>query len=260
MKQPRLPKRIATGLILMTTLVGATALAGDDKHAKAPAPGGSSETASTWPSDQTQTADIAFEGGTVKEYIQAIRGVYGDFNVVVDPRAEAIPVPPVRLKHVPKGDAVRVLQCVTLPDGRVPLHVSAETAFYAVQVNGPLGGGAEQDVRVWAVNPLLKQAQLKPEDLLSAVEAVLKLADARAVVQFHRETGVLMVRGTIESLRVVDQVIDRLGGSLKSPASGAEQQGAVAQAQLTQCETEKELLKKELAGCRAGEAASRQPR
>ena len=165
---------------------------------------------------QYSRLDVDFSGGTLNEYVDAIRRARpkGAANVVVMPIAKSLEVPPVTLVAVTVEAAVRLLEgSYILPGGR--------QAYVEVQ-SYPIGDSPDLVLKisaqhetshigsaVWSVEEALADGQTV-EELLGAVEAVLSLFSQKADITFHPPTRLLIARGTGEQLELVREAIERL--------------------------------------------------
>jgi hypothetical protein len=189
---------------------------------------------------------IDFPGGTVGQYIEALRHASSQpVNIVVPPRASKANMAPVSLKTVSLIDALgAVLAVADIPAdedwGVRPLWqissmgVSPATAGgdsvpgFAILVQtrsrsvitpaGPQFMGAPHNPRttVYSIRALLDSG-MKPEAVITAIGAVLsmdKQAEAPEI-KFHEESGLLILRATPEQTDSAEQVIARLQETAK---------------------------------------------
>jgi hypothetical protein len=193
------------------------------------------------------TLSIDFPGGTVGQYVEALRhGSSQPVNIVLPPRAAKVPMPPVSLKAVTLVDAINaVIAIADIPadedwgvrplatlSGIISNGPSGESVpGYAIMVQqrgtrvmpgGPQfagGGGAASRTEVYAVRDLLDSG-MKPEAVLTAIDTALRM-DQRTEppdVKFHEESGLLILRATSDQLEAARQVVTRLVESAKSGA------------------------------------------
>ncbi len=160
--------------------------------------------------------DVDFPGGTVKEFIDAIRKARpkGAANVVVMPDAESLRVPPVNLVAVTVDAAVQILEGpYRLPNGR---RAEVRVSSYNIDDSSDLvlkimADFEERSIRssVWSVEPALASGQTA-EELLRAIEAVLSLFSQKAEISFHPPTQLLIARGAPEQLDLVNETLSQL--------------------------------------------------
>jgi hypothetical protein len=178
---------------------------------------------------------LAFPGGTLEDYAQAIRGNLPLVNIVVMPEARSLPVPPVELHTVGVDQALDLLEGESYPDERTIVRITVRQIGVAPGAGEPTnpvfrisaekhsrGRPAATEVQVWTVAALLSK-ELPAEAILTAIETSVDLASGTygpAEVRFHEATGLIIACGYTEQLDAIDCVIDRL------QESAAQRQGA----------------------------------
>jgi len=160
--------------------------------------------------------DVDFPGGTLSEYVEALRKARPDgaVNIVVMPTAKGLPVPPVRLVAVTVEAAIQILEGpYTTDDG---LSAEVEVRTYRIgdspdMVMKILAQTETWRIRsaVWSVEAALAYGQTA-EKLLEAVEAARSLFPTKAEISYHPPTGLLIARGTDEQLDLVRDVLEQL--------------------------------------------------
>ncbi len=206
---------ILVGLAVVLTLLGlhvpgSTALAQDAEQPKY---------------QQPPLIDVSFEGGTVQQYINAIRKQGTNVNVILDVEDLNLPMPAVELRSVELESAIFVLRKRQVvadgilaeldvnmirhsPRDNPTFVISAETR--SVDRSGPNRSA------VLSVKDVIN-AGLTPSDILTAVETALELFGddrARAEMRFHEETGLLIARGSSEQMATIHEVMDQLRESV----------------------------------------------
>jgi hypothetical protein len=173
--------------------------------------------------------DLSFPGGTVLDYVAALRKANPEANIVVDPEAAQIAMPPVTLRRVTVPAALAVLQRRSVNDGRTVIELSLEEVpsfspeerpTYQVQARTSGAGRAPPPIRstkVWTVSRLLG-GDITSRKLLSAVETALEVvgSEPKPDVRFHEDTGLVIARGSAEQIEAIADVIDQLSRSLKA--------------------------------------------
>lgn len=167
----------------------------------------------TRPSDKTETDrfDLSFAGGTVEQYVNAIRAKRPDANVVLMPGAGSFSAPPVDLSQVTLGAALNVLdgqermQRSGTQQVGVDRIMDGARALHRISVHGAIE--PPEQTGVWDVAEILESGT-PVEDVLTAVEATLQLYDAPGKMQFHEQTSLLLMRGPQEQLEAVERVLD----------------------------------------------------
>jgi hypothetical protein len=170
--------------------------------------------------------DLSFAGGTVIDYVAALRKATGDANVVVDPEAAEVVMPPVTLRHVTVPAALEVLKGRTVVNGElfVQLDVAHVPSFSpeerpTYQVQARVGGrnrpaAPSRATKVWTVSSLLG-GDLTSRKLLSAVETALEVvgSEPKPDVRFHEDTGLVIARGNESQIDAIAAVIDQLNNA-----------------------------------------------
>jgi hypothetical protein len=186
--------------------------------------------------------DLRFAGGSAVAYLDAVRKVAPDVNVVVlDEHVAEVPVMPLELKRVRVATAIEILDGLTRIDGErlVQLDVGftgPEPAMRIATVRAEVAGPSaprDQMSHVWTLQEVIG-AGTGPQDILTAIETALELAElgTGARLRFHEETKLLIVRGSREQITIVDDVIDRLREAMHARAAAAaarESAGALGQ-------------------------------
>lgn len=171
------------------------------------------------PAQRAQPKDlivsVEFEGGTIGEYVRAIKEAHPEANVVVSPEAVPLPMPEVSIHGASLGSALHITMTYgsTMP-GMPGVEVLVDRA----------GGGeglpvykitarsiAPRDLRstVISLAPVIESGVTK-DDALAAMQAAMELFPTRATLRFHEDTSLLLVRGSGEQLELLELVADRL--------------------------------------------------
>ena len=212
--------------------------------------------------DAVQAIDLKFPGGSVAEYIEAIRRAAEYLNVVVMPEVAQVRMQPVELKRVDPTAAVRLLHGLRQerPEGAIVLTVDAipgelfRSTVYTVSAVPEVRGRKRTatDSEFWSLQEILEAETPpgNPEDVLTAVETALDMFEEvgkPAEVRFHRETGLLMLHAHPDQIEAVDDVITALTAALRSgkPAERAQEVASLA-SQLDKARTEVQALRNEL--------------
>ncbi len=212
--------------------------------------------------------DVEFGGGTMAEYVQAVRTAAGAANVVFTPVSAQVPVAPMRLTNVSLKAALELLEgSHTLPDssrvdvvfresnsGRSALEKLGELTIYRLEARKYIPGAPDLHSHVWSLAPILG-ADENPEPVLTAIEAALDLADGNretARVRFHRETRLLLVRAAEPQIEVIDSLL----GELETHPAG-EDRDADPEAERREHEAVQARLTTELSACRSETEAMR---
>lgn len=158
--------------------------------------------------------NLSFKGGTAAEYLETVRRAHPPANIAAMPGVERFEIPPVEFQWATVEAAVRMLEDLqrTSDAGReelrvrmLPVEGSAEPL---VQVLVERRRGEETSM-VWSVAETLSRG-VDPADMLTAIETALRQFESPATVRFHKETDLVIVRGTSDQLSAIDMVLGRL--------------------------------------------------
>lgn len=180
---------------------------------------------------------LDFRGGTVREYVDALRAasIGKPVNVVVSSAAEAVKLAPIQLNSVMLSDAVEAIQTAAgsrvgmwtigrvsggrgqLPEGVVPTY---GVDYMPVPVNNHLQHeNATPSVAVFSLSDLVSPvsqggAGLNGQMVLTAVEGAAEMATVDpigpAVIRFHQDSSLLIVRGVENQREAVRAVVQQL--------------------------------------------------
>ncbi len=170
---------------------------------------------------------LTFPGGTLEEYVQAVRKAASGANIMVATgEAGKVHVPPVELESVTVRAAVHLLVGRYDLDDRMAIYVEVEDVrsagkpVFRVSANKH-GGRTQAEVKVWSVLDLIGDElagdKMSAKEVLTAVETAVELLiehNQPAQVRFHESTGLLIARGTSSQLHAIGQVVSELRGSL----------------------------------------------
>jgi uncharacterized phage infection (PIP) family protein YhgE len=158
-------------------------------------------------------------------------------NIAVQDRAQRFMVPPVSLRNVTVYTALITLQSIADSrgdeyigiDASSPQDPEASPAFMIGVNKRTVSGGPgtpptpERVTRSLSLRELIDGGAaaggMAPEVILSAVDGVLQLEDKEgaepAQVKFHKDSGLLLIRGTHQQIAAVEEALDRLTASVK---------------------------------------------
>ncbi|MHC5115418.1 MAG: hypothetical protein ACYTGP_13445 [Planctomycetota bacterium] len=211
--------------------------------------------------DEHSIIDVKFRGTTAEEFVEALRREAGPINVVFDANLESMQVSPVELKRVTVESAMNMLDELQLsisgnwvvtdvdmvnkgrrPPGALPVwRVRAKPSGPRSTAERP----QYQETHVWTLATVLESG-FSSDDVLTAVETALTLKKNADPVQlqFHRETKLLMGRGTQDQLETIDTLLhrlqkrsssDELKAQLQASERASEQEITRLRAQLEDC-------------------------
>jgi hypothetical protein len=173
---------------------------------------------------------FSFEGGTLKEFVAAVRKDQPKANIVLATRADSAVIPPMILRDAGVEQALEGACMAAEADFQVrvkefrgagqpvySIYAYAQPQSGGVQMVGPKPGQLHQ--RVLTLNDLTAQRAsgmkpMKVETVLSALD--LAMADEKKPprIRYHEDAGLLLVRGTYEQIEVVEQIIVTLSRDL----------------------------------------------
>ena len=195
---------------------------------------------------QTVRLSVSFDGGSVAEYIKALRQAHAEANIVEMGDVSIFKMPAVDLKKVTLGQALSVLDNMRTMRGmkRHELAVESHGGRFPVytihtqtrHVDSPSGGSLVS--HVWSVGNILESDQIKQDDLLSAVESAVNLSPDQAAattINYHPETKLLMARAPRDNIDAIENVLDELWGS-----------GPAQQEELDKLKRDNQRLRREL--------------
>ncbi|MFN0134359.1 MAG: hypothetical protein ACKVW3_17740 [Phycisphaerales bacterium] len=183
---------------------------------------------------------LRFPGGTVAEYVTALRvaSTSEPINITCSTEALSIRIPEVTLKDVSLESALRAAAFAAQENGQQRLYVEPfgglnRTDAFALALMPVRGRDAADDLQVFSIRDLTESGGVKIETVLTAVETALALTDTApspATTKYHKDSGLLMIRGNMSQLNAADQVLKRLESSTKG-ADARARAARVAQAE-----------------------------
>lgn len=170
---------------------------------------------------------LRFPGGTVAEYLAALRAASPStpINVAAAPDALVLKVPETSLANVTLETALQAIAATSFQQGHRRLFVEnlggafSSDSAYALIATPARTASAVSDFQVLSLRDLTESGGMKVETVLTAIESALGLVDPDApapVTKFHKDSGLLMLRGTPPQLSAVEQTIRRLEASTKA--------------------------------------------
>jgi hypothetical protein len=203
---------------------------------QAPAPAIVSGAAAT--TDEVGLLDVAFPGGSVSDFAQALRKASKSANIVVMQDAADIAVPPMALSQVSVGTAVGILSELTPTggtrlvvastggvDSRTGRRIGAGQPAFVIGINSPslqqarAGSSQQRLTRVESLSRLL-EAGLTAERVLEAVEVAVRSTglEHETTLAYHEPTRLLVATGSEPSVQAIGNVL----GALAPRRSNAE--------------------------------------
>lgn len=171
---------------------------------------------------------VQFEGGTIKDFIRVLNPPSSPqrINIIVPEGAGDIEVPGVNLFNVPAATAVRALEFLTARNGNAILEIEelrtpGVPTSYALEVSPRAFEIKSQAnaVRVFSLNSITRRDEasnastgMKDDTVLTAIESAMQVQDSDRPpsMRYHRESGLLIVKGSHEQLEIAEQVVQKL--------------------------------------------------
>jgi len=179
---------------------------------------------------------VDFDGGSVRDYLDALANQLGVSNVLARGPLDRAQMAEVRLTAVPFAEAVSLAEEAELENGVVEVELGESLAVVRAFVDDLFRERVVEGQRVIEGRPTHGAAREESETLvfsftrersrdqdrvpnpeptvdeaLGAVEAAAAFADDDSLeLSVHEETGMLFVRGSIDSLEIIERTIDAL--------------------------------------------------
>ncbi|MBM3961548.1 MAG: hypothetical protein FJ306_06555 [Planctomycetes bacterium] len=173
------------------------------------------------------SVSFAFQGGTLADFCELLRRLDAKPNIVVAPLAAQAKLPAMNLVGASVDQALSAACAVAASDVRIALKEfrgpgdpvftilaqapkAAEATEPDVAAKGPREASPDRTAtRVFSLNKLLA-FDVPVETILTALDAALETAyetRATATLRFHKDSGLLIVRGSADQLRLVDEAL-----------------------------------------------------
>jgi len=161
--------------------------------------------------ERSLLAEFDFKGGTIKDLAEKIRGEkLGWTNIYVKPGAEDIPVPPFKVQRISFNDLRSIVSTIT----RGQCKISWTGTFLILDAPG-ISDSSPASTAILPLRVLLKDYKI--EDINALVQTALKMRDIHTGrtekapdMSLHRETSSLVVVGSDEQVKLVQEVIAAL--------------------------------------------------
>lgn len=218
-------KILATTLLLLA--MPASLLAQD---AQTGGPSGPAKKAKR-PSGYPVVVTMQFDGGTMAEFVAAIRSDEEEANIVLATKARGALVPPMVLKNAGLEQALEGACMAAEADYQVRVKefrgagqpVFSITAYQGQKPTRKAQAGRGIDdltQRVFSLGELTAQRlsgvkSVKVETILSALNMALSDAKVSPRIRYHEDSGLLLVRGSFGQVTVVEQLLSVMGKDLR---------------------------------------------
>lgn len=172
------------------------------------------------PTDSRPRISVDFPGGTIGEYVAALRKASPVANIVVSREAAGMSAPEIVLREV----------TLEVAASAVEFQREEGDVWEAVQVAGMGSGGngnptafridyrknqrssstaPKQDASAWSVADLLSSGY-ESDQVLAAIQVGQALFGEAATIKYHEPTKLLVARGTSEQLSLISRTLDQL--------------------------------------------------
>ena len=161
--------------------------------------------------------ELRFPGGTVREYVEALKDAGAEGRVVITGHDRDVPMQPVTLRNVTLESAVELLDDLTDEDANRLTRggTSWNSGLYRVHVSTNARSSTLKRVsRVWSLRHITSQG-LDDDTLLAAIEAGSETLNdhAKPTLRYHEPTALLIANGTADALGLIDAIINGLTDS-----------------------------------------------
>lgn len=212
------------------------------------------------------TVSVEFAGGTVGEYVAALKKAAGPataVNAIVSDAASRMALAAISLKTVSPATALQAIEAaagsgegvwVIGPIGQASAHPGVAQAFSVdFRPSERLARGLARRLMVFSLDEItLGEGGLTPDIVLTAIESTLAMQSdpaAKAEMRFHKESGLLVVRGTSQDVEAVAQVLDRLRDDMRRrvrDASRSKQVDIITKANVQRAEIQVRITREEM--------------
>ncbi len=213
--------------------------------------------------------DLDFPGGTLEQYLDAIRKAHPGSNVKLSDESKTARIPAMKLNGVTLGAAVKLVNGDTLNTAgdtviiwNTPVKIAGRierayrlgvTIMIEASAKGKGEKSSDQQIKggrsnVWSLRDLV-DAGMKMDDVLGAVRVALKTIDKPSQIRLHEPTSLLIVRGTKEQLELVDQTVSAMAEDVRKRSGKGEwtaEQIDDLQGELVKAQVERRIAEKRL--------------
>lgn len=157
--------------------------------------------------------DIEFvERTKVTDFLDNIQDqVSTPLNIVVSRDAYSIMIPPMRLKNVSVQAALNAATSAT--ESELNWHFGDD--FEVINVMLDIGYASDSSDTIQVVNASEILEGTEEASLLSAIEIGLEMrasSERKVTIKLHKETKLLFIKGVYDDIKVVMQIVEKLGG------------------------------------------------
>lgn len=183
-----------------------------------------------------------FDGGTLRQYVDSItkQSASADINVGFRGEVERVQMPAISMKGVSIGTALEAMKTLADPgSGRyvsvLPLQERNGAPLYSVEIRNMtdyMGNtlGTAMTTKVFSLRELIRVSgadqnapQHTAELVLSVLEAAMEVEASESrtppTLRFHKESAMLIARGTSNQLGVIESVLATMQRDAQSNSS-----------------------------------------
>ncbi len=238
--------------------------------------------------------DLDFRGGTLADFLTAIRGVAADANVIALGDVTSVRLPAFELRGVDVSLAMELLNrgihvpemiAAGTPPDQVP-NVAVDVIYSpALRRGGPASMLPSTVITVLVTDPVnpfgkpqapqpapptlrrtvesiapLVSRGLAAEDVLDAIQSALAASEldrAGARIAFHEQTQLIMVTATDEGIQLINQTLGALRASAPDSQDSMQRRGNI-EARLVMADEQNHQLRAALHGANAALQAAQE--
>lgn len=166
---------------------------------------------------ESDVYQIDFDGGSVAEYVDLLRVIEPDYNIVLMPDAATVKLPSIRIKTpttIPETP-LHLLEQVTSASIEPNIAVIWDGIVFVVRLASPQDIAANERrkhrryVGSYSFADAIVTDAVSARDILTNIEIAIEMAgdDDMLDLRFHEPTNLLIVRGTTEQHNTVGNVL-----------------------------------------------------
>ena len=178
-----------------------------------------------------QTIDVDFNGGTLADLVNVLRGAANGVNILIPPEAAEVSVPNLALRTVSVEAALRAVADVVTDQranvGIGVVRVGGGQPVFTVRVllarpAADEPGSEETFVRVYSIRSMTEHnprdnegdpITMSAETILTAIDTGLEVASGqteKAQIRYHEDSGLLFVRGTWAQNNLIESILENM--------------------------------------------------
>ncbi len=183
-----------------------------------------------------QTVDVDFNGGTLADLVNVLRGAANGVNILIPPEAVRVSVPNLALRAVSVEAALRAVADVVTDQranvGIGVVRVGGGQPVFTVRVNlarpsADEPGSEETFVKVYSIRSMTEHnprdnegdpITMSAETILTAIDTGLEVASGqteKAQIRYHEDSGLLFVRGTWAQNNLIESILENMNRDVR---------------------------------------------